>query len=154
MNMKFKTLIAMASIAATMVTTATAFAAEENKTSLERNISVIETSPVDMFDITNSSNTTSFMGKALTPDVELYDGSKRFVKGIDYELSFTFQTLDSLRTMVCSKRKQLLPEGVDDEIVHIAVVPDQEMSEEIKLLGFDSYCIPDENNMPNYYEWE
>lgn len=67
---------------------------------------------------------------------------------------FTFQTLDSLRMTVCSKRKQLLPEDVEDEIVHIAVVPDQEMSEEIKLLGFDSYCILDENNMPNYYEWE
>ena len=67
---------------------------------------------------------------------------------------FTFQTVDALKMTVCSKRKQLLPEGVEDEIVHIAVVPDKEMSNDIKPLGFDTYCILDENNMPNYYEWE
>ncbi|MDO5399184.1 MAG: DUF5697 family protein [bacterium] len=67
---------------------------------------------------------------------------------------FTYQTLSSLRMTVCAKRKMLLPEGVEDEIVHIAVLPDKEMADNIKKLGFDSYCILGERNKPVYYSWE
>lgn len=68
---------------------------------------------------------------------------------------FTYQTLKSLKLVVCKKRKQMIPEGVDDEIVHLAVLPDKEMAEDIRMLGFDSYCILDKSDsQPIYYQWE
>ena len=88
MNMKFKTLIAMASIAATMVTTATAFAANEEGTNALDTVNIAEKAETNLFDSTNSANTTLYTGTAITPDVELFDGTKRLVKGVDYDLAY------------------------------------------------------------------
>ena len=88
MNMKFKTLIAMASIAATMVTTATAFAANEKDTVNNYAVSTAQDTRANMFASVNSANTTLYTGTAITPDVELFDGTKRLVKGVDYDLAY------------------------------------------------------------------
>lgn len=74
---------------------------------------------------------------------------------ICYDITvFTFQTLNALKMSVVRKRAMLIPEGVTDETVHIAVIPDKEMADEIKQLGFDNYCILDQNHTPHYYQWE
>jgi hypothetical protein len=67
---------------------------------------------------------------------------------------FTFQTLNALKMAVLPKRNLMIPQGMKDETVHIAVIPDEEMANEIRGLNFDNYCILDEHNQPNYHQWE
>lgn len=71
--------------------------------------------------------------------------------------TFTFDTIDHLVLMLPRMWEDLLkvPEGIEDETVHIALVEDEEMAETVGKLGlFDSYCVLDKDNRPHYFEWE
>ena len=65
---------------------------------------------------------------------------------------FTHPTLQSLQMSVYNRRKLLLPKGVEDITVHIAMIPDEGMIKDIKPLEFDSCCILDENQFPKFIE--
>lgn len=84
--------------------------------------------------------------------------SQLFIIGennICYDVTvFTYQTLNSLKISVLKKREMLMPEGMKDETVHIAIIPDKEMADEIKHMNFDNYCILDKEKHPHYYQWE
>lgn len=66
---------------------------------------------------------------------------------------FTPATQEALSVVVPIRRKQLLPEGIEDTIIHVALLSDESVAEDIKNLPFDSYCILDEKNNPQYYDW-
>lgn len=73
---------------------------------------------------------------------------------ICYDITvFTYDTLNALKQSVLRKRQTLLPQGVKDECVHIALVPDDAMADEIASLPFDSYCILSDDKCPNYHEF-
>lgn len=84
--------------------------------------------------------------------------SQLFIIGennICYDITvFTIQTLDSLRMAIPRYRATLLPPKVEDEVVHVALIPTVEIADRIKDLGFDNYCILDEDNKPQYHQWE
>ncbi len=67
---------------------------------------------------------------------------------------YTWQTVQAVNMSIMTRRQAVIPYGVDDLIVHIAVVPDEEMAEQIKDFGFDNYCILDTDNKPQYFQWE
>lgn len=66
---------------------------------------------------------------------------------------FTFQTINSIMLTYKRLLAQCLPVGVEDNVVHIAVVADDEMAQEIRPLGMDNYCIINNNNVPCYKQW-
>ena len=88
MNKKFKKVISFVALAAMMTTTAAFAENVEETVGLQNGINITDTTPLDTFDATDVSNSTSYTGDAITPDVELYDGSTRLVKGVDYDLSY------------------------------------------------------------------
>ena len=60
---------------------------------------------------------------------------------IVYDITvFTYQTLSSLLLTVKSRRADMIPNGVNDEIIHIAVLPDMGMKDDIAPLLFDGIC--------------
>ena len=67
---------------------------------------------------------------------------------------YTWQTKDSINMSIMSRRQAVIPHGEEDLIVHIALVPDKKMADEIKNFGFDCYCILGDENRPQYYQWE
>ncbi len=67
---------------------------------------------------------------------------------------FTFQTIKSLSMTLNRRLEQCIPKGIPDEVVHIAVVADMEMANDIKPLGLDSFCILNNANIPQYGQWE
>ena len=62
--------------------------------------------------------------------------------------------LSMLQNTIPKTRPLMIPNGVEDRTIHIAIVPDnKEIVDSIRNLGFDSYCIFDENFVPHYFEF-
>ena len=52
------------------------------------------------------------------------------------------------------RRKAMLSEDAEDSIIHIALVADKEVADDIQNLEFDTYCILDKEHKPHYYDWK
>lgn len=66
----------------------------------------------------------------------------------------TPQTVNSIQMTILSNRKRLIPDGIEDNINHIAVLSNEDMAEDVKNLDFDSYCILKDNFNPEYREFK
>ena len=79
----------------------------------------------------------------ITEDDEVYDIT-----------TFSAYTVDSLSMIVPIRRKAMLSEDAEDSIIHIALVADKEVANDIQNLEFDTYCILDKEHKPHYYDWK
>ncbi|MBQ7673709.1 MAG: hypothetical protein IJT36_04170 [Alphaproteobacteria bacterium] len=129
----------------------------EHKDVLRRRNSINETDYMQQL-ITRAAWIVSDMGSLRVRDFFVTDyPSQIFIIGennVCYDITvFTYDTLSSLKMTIPRKRIMLLPQGVEDECIHIALLPDKEMAKEISSLPFDSYCILNQNNIPEYHEF-
>lgn len=67
---------------------------------------------------------------------------------------FTYNTVKSLMLTYHRILSGLIPNGIPDDTIHIAVVKDKQMADDIEKLGLDTYYVLDANNVPRYGNWE
>ena len=64
---------------------------------------------------------------------------------------FSYGNINSNALILKRVMTGFLPENVEDEVIHIAIVQDQSMAKRVVNLNFDSLCIIEKNGNPGYF---
>lgn len=68
-----------------------------------------------------------------------------------YDLTVCYSKMDA--NLAARNRKLYQFEGVEDEVNHIAIVPNEVVGKDIAPFGFDSFCVYDQDHVPRYSTW-